>query len=394
MKDFFHLLFFQLKTVMYSWKTALALCLVPMLFFAGIGVIFSKLLLEESHVQLFEVALVDEDQTMETKYVIKQLLNSSHLTKVTKVRQVEKAEAEVLMEKNKAAAMIVLPKGFSEDIKSGINTPVEVIGNGRRPLQAQLVRHVMESAAKLTSAAQSGINTVDYFLETEQASDKVRHAEFKKSFLSFSFHILGRGELFDVKAKKSLFQQDIRSYYTLSLYVLLVMFWSFGFILFFRGKTSGALGRRLHSRGITPGKEKVAGAGAAAVCVAVASCLVSIPLMNGLPNGDILAIILIILAFFTFFMLLDALLVPDTLFLMFGIAFILVGAIAGGHFLPAVYFPEWLVQLGRLTINSWALELMLSPDSAMHSIKVLSVSTSLCLLLTMFILKVFKRRWE
>ncbi|KMJ56366.1 hypothetical protein AB685_22295, partial [Bacillus sp. LL01] len=35
--------------------------------------------------------------------------------------------------------------------------------------------------------------------------------------------------------------------------------------------------------------------------------------------------------------------------------FILIGAILGGHFVPTLYFPDWLRNLSEWTINLWTL---------------------------------------
>jgi ABC-2 type transport system permease protein len=396
MKDFFTFLYFQLKTLVHSWKITVVLLLTPMLFFSGIGLVCIKLFSEEAHVQIFEIAIVDDDQTIETKYVIGQLLDNSHLTKVTKVTIVDHAKARTLMEKNKVAAMIVIPEGFSRDVKKGLNTPVKVIGNGKRPLQAQLVRHLMESSAKLTTAAQSGINTIDHFLAEEDVSNNVRHAEFKKSLLSFSLHILGRGTIFEMKERKNLFQKDILQYYVLSFYLLLIMIWSFGFLVLLRGRINAPLRNRLNSRGITEWKEKFSGFAAAVVCVSLISYLLSLPITwwfrsSLLNNGNVLSIILIVLTFSAFFMMLAVLVSNDQLFLLLGIGLILIGTVAGGHFIPVVYFPDWLERMGMFTINSWALKSVFDPTD-MQSIKMLGLITISCLVITAVYLKTGSRR--
>lgn len=346
--------------------------------------------------QLFEIAIVDDDQTLETKYVIGQLLDNSHLSKVTKVTIVDHAKARTLMEKNKVVATIVIPEGFSRDVKKGLNTPVEVIGNGDRPLQAQLVRHLMESAAKLTTAAQSGINTIDHFLAEENVPDDVRHAEFKKSLLSFSLHILGRGTIFEMKEKKNLFQQDILQYYVLSFYLLLIMIWSFGFLVLLRERINGPLRNRLNSRGITEWKEKFAGFAAAVVSVSLISYLLSLPITwlfgsSAINYGNLLSIVRIVLTFSAFFMMLAVFVSNDQLFLLFGIGLIMIGAVAGGHVIPVVYFPDWLERIGMFTINSWALRSVFDPAD-MQSIKMLGLITISCLVITAVYLKTGYRR--
>ena len=160
-------------------------------------------------------------------------------------------KAKQLLQQNKVAAIVTLPKGFSHDIAHGKNQPLHVIGNSNKPLQSQLFRYVMESAADYTSAAQSGINTVDAFLEKENVSDKNRRAEFKKSLVTFGLHVLDRGSLFDEQIETSFFQQDMKQYYVLSFAALLLMIWSYGgWLLASETQTSPVLAR-MKTRGVS-----------------------------------------------------------------------------------------------------------------------------------------------
>ncbi|MEK1831946.1 ABC transporter permease [Priestia megaterium] len=108
------------------------------------------------------MAIVDKDDTAQTKYVIEQLTEGK-LRKILKPLYTNEQKAKQLLQQNKVAAIVMLPKGFSHDIAHGKNQPLYVIGNSNKPLQSQLFRYVMESAADYTSAAQSGINTVEAF---------------------------------------------------------------------------------------------------------------------------------------------------------------------------------------------------------------------------------------
>lgn len=401
MNDVFTFMVFQLKTLLYSWKMILILLLTPMLFLAGIGLVCVKTFKEESHVQLFEIAIVDKDNNVETKFVIQQLLENSHISKVASVIQVDEDRAMTLLNNNKIVAMIVIPKGFSKDVKNGTNTPVKVIGNARQPLESQLVLHIMESAAKLTSAAQSGINTIDHFLAEEDVAREVLHTEFKKNVLSFSLHILGRGGIYEVKEKNSLFQHDILQYYFLSFYLLLLMIWSFSFPFLLKGKANGSLRFRLQSRGITVYKEKLASLASIVICITLCSYLLVMPFMlwlglDPLNEMVLLGTFFIVLTFGVFFMMMETLVANDKLFLLMGIGFIIIGALAGGHIIPPVYFPTWLEVIGIYTINNWALKFMFAifdQSPSFDAMKILGLVALLCFVMTWIILKVDKRRF-
>ncbi|MCH1627844.1 ABC transporter permease [Fredinandcohnia quinoae] len=393
MRHFTKLIAFQLKMIMKSWKTAITLLVVPMVFLAGIGLVCIHLLTTEERVQLFDIAIVDNDDTFETKYVIQQLVQSEHLTKLTNVIKTDETRANNLMDNNEIAAMIIIPEGFSSNVKIGENTPVKVFGNAQKPLQSQLVRHIMESAADFTSAAQSGINTIYEFTSIDPFTKKERKTEFKQSLLTYSLHVLGRGEPFQIIEKHNLFQTDIVQYYTLSLFLLLIMFWSYGFLLLVKGKTTQTLRFRLLSRGITDSQMTASTLPSLIVVLAPITYAIAIPMSYWLTGNlfDIrmlAGILLILVTFLTFFIMLESLFHHQQIYQIVGLVFILFGAIAGGFFIPTVFFPDWLEKVGSYTIQSWSFSFLLEVNSLTANRLVLA---SIVFLLLAFL---GQRRWS
>lgn len=393
MKHFTALLAFQLKMIKKSWKTALAILLIPTVFLSGIGLVCIKLFTQEERVQHFDIAIVDNDDTFETKYVIQQLVQSEHLTKLTNIVRTDEATAEKLLDNNKIAAMIIIPEGFSSNVKIGVNTPVQVLGNSQKPLQSQLVRHIMESAADFTSAAQSGINTIYEFTGTSSFTQEERLTEFKKSLLTYSLHVLGRGEIFQIKEKQNLFQQNITKYYSLSLFLLLLMFWCYGFLLLIKGKTTHALRYRLLSRGITQSQMMVTSFPSLMVILAPITYAIAIPLSywhtgNWIDIRMLAGISLIVVTYLVFFIMLDSVLHHQQIFQIVGLVFILFGAMVGGFFIPSVFFPDWLEQIGSYTIQSWSFSLLL--EGNVMAASRLVISSLICILLAFL----GQRRWN
>ncbi|MFT4414738.1 ABC transporter permease [Fredinandcohnia humi] len=401
MKHVLALTMFQLKALRNSWKGALALFLIPLLFVAGIAFIASKLLAEDEVVQLFDIAIVDQDDTFETKYVIQQLLKAEHLTNLTNVIQTDEASAKQLFDENKIAAMIVIPDGFSRSVKIGENTPVTVIGNDNHPLQAQLVRHLLESAADFTSAAQSGINTVYHFTGDEPFTKEEQQAEFRKSLLAYSLHILGRGEVFDHIEKKSLYQQSILHYYALSLFLLLLMVWSFGWLQLLKGKTTNSFRVRLLSRGITEVQRTGANLLSLFFILLPIALLGVIPLAYMFDSSPLLMMIALVVLVFVhavFFIMLDSLFHSQQLYQLVGIGVLILGAFAGGSFIPTVYFPDWVEQLGAYTLNGFSLQFLLQAlnGGSSKGEQLIKISLlSLCFMIVSLIgITIHKRRWS
>ena len=365
MRNTFVFTSFYLKVLLKNRKAAAALWLTPIFFLLGAAVIGNYFLKEESRVQAFQVAVINEDPTVETRMVIKQLTDSPHLNGIMSTMEVNQQKGYELLRNNKVAAVIYIPKGFSRDVARGINTPVEVTGNNQRPLQSQLVRHVMESAADFTSAAQAGINTIDYFMEEAEFSESSQKKQFKRDILSFSLHVLGRGEIFEEKKQNNLFQESLLDYYVISLYVLLIMIWSFLGLLLLKNNGNEAIENRLLGMGFSYFQSTLSRMLAAFIMVSFSSILIALTylLWKGIatPAEIVLWICGTLVAafvFITFFVWVEAVVWNERFYQFAGMILILLGAVIGEHFIPAVYFPDWLQSLNLFSLNGWVLKFM------------------------------------
>ncbi|MGR6337157.1 ABC transporter permease [Priestia megaterium] len=364
MKIYFSLTLFTCKALLKNIKSLILLIMIPALFLLGAGIIISQTMQGEERVNRFPVAIVDKDDTAQTKYVIEQLTEGK-LRKIMKPLYTNEQRAKQLLQQNKVAAIVTLPKGFSHDIAHGKNQPLYVIGNSNKPLQSQLFRYVMESAADYTSAAQSGINTVDAFLEKENVSDENRRAEFKKSLVTFGLHVLDRGSLFDEQIETSFFQQDMKQYYVLSFAALLLMIWSYGgWLLASETQTSPVLAR-MKTRGVSFVHIYLAQLTALYVLLLPVSVVLFGSLLRGLKlpvtgtYGELfLGVSGSLFAFLCLFLLLRVLFLSQKAYQITGLLFILLSAMLSGHVVPVVYLPDWASVFQKWSLNTHVLELL------------------------------------
>jgi ABC-2 type transport system permease protein len=352
------------------------------------------------------VAIVDKDDTAQTKYVIEQLTEGK-LRKIMKPLYTNEEKAKQLLQQNKVAAIVTLPKGFSHDIAHGKNQPLHVIGNSNKPLQSQLFRYVMESAADYTSAAQSGINTVDAFLEKENVSDENRRAEFKKSLVTFGLHVLDRGSLFDEQIETSFFQQDMKQYYVLSFAALLLMIWSYGgWLLASETQTSPVLAR-MKTRGVSFVHIYLAQLTALYVLLIPVSAVLFGSLIKGLKlpvtgtYGELfLGVSGILFAFLCLFLLLRVLFLSQKAYQLTGLLLILLSAILSGHVVPVVYLPDWASVFQKWSLNTRVLELLFyefdgyNTNEAFLYLKPILITAAGSFLLTVGYVMTLQRRWR
>lgn len=369
MRNIWICLLFQIKLILKNWRALLLFMAVPMLFLVVAYWLIINLFHPEERLSPIKIAIVDMDKTMETAFVIQQLENNEQLQKSVEIYETNEASAEELMKDDAIAAIVFIPEGFSKDVRRGVNSPVTVITSEKRPLQSQLIRNLMDSAAKLTSAAQSGINTVWNILDEEGFSKKVRETEFHKSVLSFTLHIIGRDSVFEEHEYSHLFQTNINQYYILSFYVLLLFIWSFGAIFLLKHEDSRAFQLQLQLRGVTSFQQMAATQMVLLLLLLTPSvfmCWVLQDFFFSIQDnrfGMIIAGISITAAFSTLFLLLHTVVRQLKVYQIVGIIFMIVGAILGGHLVPTVFFPVWIENISAFSINGLALQYILSIGS-------------------------------
>ncbi|WP_162356924.1 ABC transporter permease [Metabacillus mangrovi] len=351
-----------MKGLLRKWKVLLFLFTVPLILMGGSAYIAGKAFTDKERLEPFKAAIVDLDQTVQTEYVIKQLLGSEEITKVIQPVVTTEDEALKMLAENQIAGIAVLPEGFSKSVINGVNVPLTVTGNSEKPLQAYLFRQIMESAADYTSAAQSGINTVYDFMIRAELPEEVVKKEYRKDLLSFSLHALGRNEVFEQTQENSLFIKNVLSYYGISIFVLLQMVWSYQILLFMRGQVTEGVASRLLLYQVNPWKRTAAEWMTAGVFLLPLLFLGLFTLKQaGIWNGENLlpaaaGTVLTAMLFASLFAFLSALFKMDWLFQLMSALIIAAGCLLGGHFIPDFYLPSWLEPYHAFTVNTYALE--------------------------------------
>ena len=348
----------QFKTVIKQWKLLLASFLVPILVIIGLAFIVSSLF-EPDTGEPFKVAIVDNEKSMETGYIIQHLTEAEHMKSILTVIEATEEEAAQLLEQDQIAAIMIIPDQFSKDIARGINTPVKVVGNSQRPFQSQIVRHFMESAADFVSSAQSGVNTVDAFLREADASQEMIRQAFQTSIVDFSFHALGRNDVYDEVIIDELHTTDLKQYYLGSGLIGMVMIWAFISLWLTRASMGNLVLRRLVISGVSAWHRFSARLISAFMIVLIQLALLS-PFfwqfdLISQPIQLILYLLVIGFTFITCFLLIETITMKEKPMLVVSTVILFIFLLLGGHILPTVYLPAWLEKVSAIIPNYWAL---------------------------------------
>lgn len=144
-----------------------------------------------------EVAIVDEDMTFETRALIHQLQDEEELKETLTFIPKDKEGAEHAMEIGEISGMLLIPEGFTKDLRVGKNTPITVITNKNQVLNSYMIKLLLDSGAQYISAAQSGVNAVyDLYIKDIEQSNQ-RSELTQQTIISFTLYALSRNDLFE-----------------------------------------------------------------------------------------------------------------------------------------------------------------------------------------------------
>ncbi|MFC7371437.1 ABC transporter permease [Fictibacillus iocasae] len=221
------LIFLLASNTIRSWLRNPVPLLITLLFPVVLLVILytglQPLLKEKQWIEPFPVAIVDHEQTFETKLLLKQYQKSEELKKLMTFSVLSEDKAMQKLKNNEIAGIAIIPEGFTESLWTGKNMPVGVITNDRRGFQAKLFREFMATNAKLISAAQAGANAAYDYSKQLPITESELKKQRKQIATKLTLHALDRNQFFTNEEVSVYSGTNQQSYYALSGMLLLLL---------------------------------------------------------------------------------------------------------------------------------------------------------------------------
>lgn len=211
----------DIKLFLKDWKACVILFAVPFAFISFFVYALTPYLNKSNFVEPFSIALVDKEDTAQTRMLTRQI---DELYIFKEVLRIKEADALDMLSKGSVASVIIIPAGYTESVAAGENKPVTVIGSSSKPLQSFIVKNLMQSAANLVSAAQSAITTIYHYNEKMGLKGGKLEEQFNDSTMFFFLEALGRSEVFSQIETNSKFNLTPVEYFTAALIVIFAMF--------------------------------------------------------------------------------------------------------------------------------------------------------------------------
>lgn len=360
MTSFFALLKNDIRLFLRDWKACVLLLIAPLFFISFFTYALSPYLEESSFIEPFPIAVVDKEDTTQTRMLINQVEEIGIFSEV--IRMDEEEALRSLADKE-VGGVIIIPEDFTNSVSMGENKPVTVVGNGAMPLQAYVVKNIVQSASNLVTAAQGAINTIWHYDTEAGLPDGERDERFNEAVMDYMLAALARTSIFVSEDAVSEYSVTPAEYFTAALIIVFMMFAGMpGMKMLVTERTSGITSR-------------ISAAPVRVWKVVLSKLLVSVMLLViqfgiiifmtskifnnywGAPVKDVLilfgGIILAVSAWSVFTASVSP--TPASADIIGNLGILLM-AVLGGSIYPLTSMPEGIRRISVLTINRWAMD--------------------------------------
>lgn len=374
MVSFLALLKNDLKLFLKDWKEVVLLLVIPVFFIIFIVFALSPYYNRNSFVEPFDIALVDKEDTTQSKVLIQQLDKIKLFKTIIKVDEIK---AKELIRDNKIAAAIIIPEGFSSSVANGENKEVNVMGNKAMPVQAYAVKTLITSAANVVSAGQSAIYSIyEYSKEAGLSGEKLQK-EYRESTMQVFMRSLARNEIFSSSESVGFNNLTPMEYYTAALMVIFLMYAGMpGMKMLVNERHSGITSRL---KATTVGMWQVILSKFVTIyllsiiqlsIIILFSVLVLKNYWGASISGALIIFLVVVFAVSSWSVFVSSVSTSPKAADAIGNLGILVMAVLGGSIYPLSTMPETIRNLSSLTINRWAMEGFMNVFSGEGSINV------------------------
>lgn len=360
MTSFLALLKNDISLFLRDWKACALLMAAPLLFISLFSHALSPFLNKSSFIEPFPIALVDLESTTQTRMLAKQLEEISIFSEVQRID--EDTAIRHLSEKS-VGGIVILPPDFTASVAAGENKPVTVIGSSAMPLEAYIVKNVLQSAANVVSAAQSAIITIYHYDKLAGLSGKELDTRYNNSIAEYFMLALARNEVFTYTDQAPQYGVTPVEYFTAALIAVFMMFAGMPGMKMLVTERSLGVTRRLSATSVAVWKMILSKLIVSVLLLVLQFCVIiaftSVLFHNywGAPVKNIFLLFGgLILAVSAWSVFVASVSPTPAAADMIGSLGILLTAIAGGNIYPLTSMPELIRSLSRFTMSRWAMD--------------------------------------
>ncbi|QTD41299.1 ABC transporter permease [Sporosarcina sp. Te-1] len=238
------------KQLKKKWGTLLLLFLFPLFLIALVLLLVAGILIPDEE-EPIRVAIVDEDQTKESKLISKLLVETASGNSFLQMTSASMDEAERLMKEDKISTYFSLPPEFTEKLYEGESVTLPIVGNPSRPVDSYLTKELIDSLARYIASAQANILTINEFAKETPMSREERLEMMFSQFMNFTLFTLGKDKLVDEEVIMNAATSAPKNYYMVSGWFISLTVWILGVYNVLQSEERPSMTIRLRLLGVT-----------------------------------------------------------------------------------------------------------------------------------------------
>lgn len=354
-----------LKACLSKWKRfAIFICLTALLSFL-IGLLGNYFLYKDKAVDPVTIVIADMDNSVESRMFLGNITSNEQYNDFLVFESKTEAEARLMLERNEAAAVFIIPKDFAAYIKNGENQPFTAIYNSSMPLKVALIEYFANGLTQMLAASQIGVYTaLDY--AWENGTQKQYDTMFRTVNMKYMSTVLGRSKILDTAEVSVVGRVSPFQYYFFAAYIFIMLAGTILFVDILHGVFTRDTLIRLRLARISSVKITIA---------AILSVFVVLILINGIfgvflfyakdiaaqipLNKELLLGLAVILLCVSAFTVLVSQMFKNVFSAgVFISLFSLVTLFVSGGIIPIDYLSASINTLSRFTLNFWSVRLL------------------------------------
>jgi len=365
----------DLKLFIKDWKALALLIIMPFffiyIFYYGLSPVINK----NNLIKPFNIALVDYEDSMQTKLVAGQL---DELNIFESVLRIDENRAMQMLSNNEIAAVIIIPSDFSESLMDGKNDkPIVIIGNKSMPLETYTVKNIAFSAIDLLYSSQNAVNTVYYYSKMAGSTEEELDQKYSNLVVKYFINLLSRNDIFYESKAGSNLNVTPFEYFTAGIIAVFLMLSGMPGAKMLVTEKSLKLTDRLRATPVRMWQILLS----KFIIITLFSLIqfAAVLIFGSLFFGNYLevsflnfapAFIVLVFGSSAWAMFVAAISPSSSTADIIGNLSILIMAIIGGNIYPLTAMPDYIKVLSKFTINKWAMDCLIGIFSGYAAVDV------------------------
>ncbi|UOQ49964.1 ABC transporter permease [Gracilibacillus caseinilyticus] len=253
MKSLKHIYLFtknNLTQLRRKWLSLPLILLVPIII-TGLIAFSIVSIMDVAETDSLTIALVNFDQSEETKLIIELLEESSQVGDVLSMKEMKEPEAKQGITANELSSYVIFPEYFFQKLMDGQSSQLSIIGNPERPLQSQIINELIETLTRHIRSSQANILTINHYAKQLGINDEERNALLLEQFTDYFFYVLGSDKVVSEEQITNNATSSPTEYFSLAGWFTIVTIWLFIIYSMLQKDSSAKMKERVHLYGVT-----------------------------------------------------------------------------------------------------------------------------------------------